>query len=147
MNDFWVLLHLTGVVVWLGGMFFALACLRPSLAGLPAVNRAPLMAEALGRFFRYVGLAVAGIWLSGILLIAPVGMKAAPLGWHLMIGAALLMTVVFLVIRLLVFPRVQRAIADGLLPVAGAGLNQIRWLVVINLVLGVIAVWGVTSLH
>lgn len=146
MSGVWVLLHLLGVIVWLGGMFFALFCLRPSLPGLPAPNRAALMAESLGRFFNYVALAIVAIWVSGWQLLAPVGMKLAPVGWHLMIGAALLMTIVFLVIRLMLYPAVRRSISSDELPAAAAGLNRIRWLVLVNLVLGVVALWAVTSL-
>ncbi len=145
MSGFWVLIHLLGVVVWLGGMFFAVLCLRPSLPTLPAANRPTLMADALGRFFNYVAVAILAIWLSGFQLLAPVGMKHAPAGWHLMIGAALLMTLVFLFIRLVIYPGVRRSIEQGELPAAAAGLNRIRWLVVINLALGVLALIGGAS--
>ena len=102
------------------------------------------MTAALGRFFNYVVVAIALIWVSGFALLAPVGLKNAPPGWQIMIYAAAAMTVLFAVIRLWLFPRAQRAVAAAELSIAGAALNQIRWLVLINLVLGFIAVAGVS---
>src|ERR1035437_433244 len=50
-------IHLFGVVVWGGGMFFALACLRPAAAALEPVTRVGLMRDALGRFLNIVVVA------------------------------------------------------------------------------------------
>lgn len=147
MTGLWLFIHFIGIIVWIGGMFFALHCLRPSLAQLPAPNRAPLMTAALGRFFNYVSVAIVLIWVSGLMMVASVGLKGAPLGWHVMIGAALIMTILFVLIRIWLFPQVLRAIAQEQLPVAAEGLNKIRWLVVVNLVLGLIAVGGVSLLR
>ena len=147
MNGVWLFLHLIGVIIWVGGMFFAAHCLRPSLGLLPGEHRAALMAAALGRFFGYALGAIVLIWLSGLMMLAPVGMKAAPTGWHIMISAAVLMTLLFALIRLWFFPRLQRALAAGQLPTAGGALNGIRWLVMVNLALGLIAVAAVSILR
>lgn len=146
MQGFWLFVHLLGVILWLGGMFFVLHCLRPAMPALPGAERAPLMVAVLARFFNYVTGAIVFIWLSGFMLLAPVGMKNAPGGWHLMIGAAAVMTVLFVVIRWMIFPAVRQAASEGELPVAAKGLNRIRWLVILNLLLGLIAVSGVSLL-
>ena len=57
--------HLLAVVVWLGGMFFAHFCLRPAAMALPPPQRVPLMATALGRFFRAVAASIGLILVSG----------------------------------------------------------------------------------
>ena len=146
MSGTWLFLHLMSVIIWIGGMFFAAHCLRPNLGLVPAENRAGLMAGALGSFFRVVLPAIVLIWLSGLMLLAPVGMGAAPVGWHVMITAALVMTILFALIRFYYFPRLKAALADRQMPQAGASLNRIRWLVMINLALGVIAVAAVSLL-
>jgi len=147
MQGVWLFLHLVGMVLWLGGMFFVLYCLRPVLPGLPAPERAPLMVAVLRRFFGYVTGSIVLIWLSGLMLLGPVGLKDAPSGWGVMIGAASVMTILFFVIRVMLFPSVQRAVAAGELPRAANGLNLIRWLVLVNLVLGLVAVGGVSMLR
>jgi len=146
MQGIWLFVHLLGVILWLGGMFFVLYCLRPAIPVLPGADRAPLMVAALTRFFNYVTGAIVLIWLSGLMLLVPVGMKNAPGGWHIMIGAAAVMTVLFVVIRWMIFPAVRQATSEGELPVAAKGLNRIRWLVVVNLLLGLVAVSGVSLL-
>jgi len=59
------LLHLLGVVIWVGGMFFAYMTLRPAAAALlePA-QRLPLWQATLSRFFTWVWIAVALIIVS-----------------------------------------------------------------------------------
>ena len=54
-----LLAHLLGVIVWVGGMFFAHIALRPAAAELlqPA-QRLPLLAGALGRFFKWVAWSI-----------------------------------------------------------------------------------------
>lgn len=147
MQGTWLFIHLLSAIVWLGGMFFVLLCLRPALPELSPPTRAPLMVSVLARFFNYVGAAIVLIWLSGIMLLAPVGLKNIPVGWQAMIGAAAIMTVLFLVIRLMLFPAAQRAVKEGNMPGAGSGLNAIRWLVLANLLLGFLAISGVSLLR
>ena len=49
--------HLLALVVWIGGMFFTLFCLRPALAVLEGPLRLRLMNEVLRRFFGVVVVA------------------------------------------------------------------------------------------
>jgi len=147
MQGTWLFIHLLGMIVWLGGMFFVLVCLRPAVPGLPPPERAPLMVAVLSRFFNYVTGAIVLIWWSGFMLLATVGMKNSPPGWHVMIGAAAVMTVLFVIIRLMPFRSVRRAVSEGDMPRAASGLNLIRWLVLVNLVLGLVAESGVSLLR
>lgn len=132
-----LLLHLAGVVVWLGGMFFAHYCLRPVAAQqLPPPQRLPLLAAVLGRFFIAVAVSIVAILGSGFALIAATGFAAAPWPWHLMMGIGLAMAVIFGVIVLRFYPRLQAGVAAQDWPAAGAAMDRIRRLVAINLVLG-----------
>jgi len=140
MRELLLFLHLVGVVVWVGGMVFAHHCLRPAALQLPPPQRLPLMAAALDRFFALVALALVLLWVSGLAMIAPVGFAAAPWTWHAMMTVALLMTVIFGVIRLLRHPRLRARVAEGDWPAAAAALNGIRGLVVVNLGLGMLTI-------
>jgi len=136
MRELMIFLHLTGVVVWVGGMFFAHHCLRPAALQLPPPQRLPLMAAALGRFFGFVTGALLLLWASGLAMMLQSGFGGAPVAWHAMMGVALVMTAIFAVIRLLRYPRLRAGVAAGDWPAAGAALNDIRILVVVNLGLG-----------
>lgn len=146
LHSFWLCVHLLSVIAWVGGMFFALACLRPALGDLEPQQRGPVMLGALRRFFNYVLGAIVLIWVSGTALYVPIGAKYAPAGWHAMIAIALIMTILFLVIRFLVYPKAVTAVSAAQLPVAANALNQIRILVLVNLALGILAVIAVSFL-
>lgn len=129
--------HLAGVIVWLGGMVFAHFALRPAavlLLGPPV--RLPLMAQALGRFFRLVAVAVVAIVVSGWLLLARVGMAQAPVGWHVMLALGLVMAAIFAFIYARLYPALVKAVAAQQWQVAGGSLNRVRGLVFVNLCLG-----------
>lgn len=137
MRSFLLFLHLAGVVVWVGGMFFAHVCLRPVAAEqLPPAQRLPLLAAVLGRFFTAVALAVSAILASGFASLKLTGFALAPLHWHAMAGLGLLMAGIFAVILFRLYPRLQAGVAAADWPAAGAAMNRIRQLVAINLLLG-----------
>ncbi|MEZ5657414.1 MAG: CopD family protein [Burkholderiaceae bacterium] len=140
MNHALLLAHLAGVIIWIGGMFFVLACLRPVVHDLQPQQRAPLMAAVLGRFFGWVGLAVVLIWASGATRLAQLGMAGAPAGWHAMLLTGTIMTVIFIVIRIRHFNRLRDHLARADFPAAGACLERIRRLVQINLMLGALTI-------
>lgn len=130
-------LHLAGVIVWVGGMFFAHFCLRPVVAEqLPSARRLHLLADVLGRFFVAVGLAVVLILLSGFASLKITGFAAAPLHWHVMSGLGLLMAGIFAVIYFRFYPRLRDGVVAEDWPAAGAAMNRIRQLVAGNLLLG-----------
>ena len=67
-------LHLLGVVVWVGGMFFAHMALRPAAQALPPPQRLPLLAATLTRFVAWVGVRSIVILVgSGIAMIVLLG--------------------------------------------------------------------------
>ena len=141
MRSFLLFIHLAGVIVWVGGMFFAHFCLRPEAAAqLQPPQRLPLLAGVLGRFFSSVAVAVGAILLSGLGLILPVGMVHAPWPWHLMLTSGLVMSGIFVYIYGLLFQRMRASVSAQDWPTAGAAMNRIRPLVAFNLLLGALTV-------
>lgn len=131
------LLHIAGVIVWIGGMFFAHVCLRPvAAAQLQPPQRLPLLAAVLGRFFAVVAVSIVAILASGLAIMLSVGMGNAPVHWHIMLTLGFVMTGIFAYIALGLHPRLKRGIAAQDWPAAGAAMNRIRGLVLTNLLLG-----------
>jgi uncharacterized membrane protein len=132
--------HLIGVVLWVGGVFVLHFAVRPAAASqLAPPQRLPLLANVLGRFFFWVSIAIVAILASGVgLILGAGGFANAHASVHLMFVLGLVMMVIFMVIRLVPFPRLQRTVAASDWPAAAKELDQIRKLVVTNLVLGVV---------
>lgn len=141
MNSFLKLLHLAGVIVWIGGMFFAHFCLRPVAATqLPPPQRLTLLCAVLGRFFVAVTASIVAILLSGLAIMLPLGMASAPLHWHIMLTLGLAMIVIFSIIALHHYPRLKGRVAASDWPAAGQSMNSIRVLVATNLAIGAVTV-------
>jgi len=132
-------LHLLGVVLWIGGMFFAHFALRPAAAALPPPQRLPLLADTLRRFFRWVGGAIVAILASGAWLVVAMGGSAAMGGGvQAMAALGIVMTLVFAYVVLAPYAALRRAVAAGDWPAGGAAMGTIRRLVGVNLALGVL---------
>ena len=130
-------IHLLAVVTWVGGMIFALFCLRPAaIAILPPPQRIPLMHAALGRFFSIVILAIAVIIGTGVTMIVSVGMKNMPTTWMWMILLGGVMMTIFFHLRAAPFRRLASAIPAENWSLAARQLEQIRLGVMLNLAIG-----------
>jgi uncharacterized membrane protein len=141
MRSILLLLHLSGVVVWVGGMFFAHFCLRPVAATqLPPPQRLPLLAAVLGRFFMAVAASIVAILISGFAIMGATGFGQAPIHWHVMSGIGLVMAAIFGVIYFLHYPQLKAGVAVQDWPAAGAAMNRIRLLVTTNLLLGALTI-------
>jgi uncharacterized membrane protein len=142
------LLHMAAAILWLGGMAFVLWALRPvAIAQLQPPLRLPLMAAILQRFFAVVWLCIAVLLLTGAYMLAGVDMKVAPKGWHAMLGLGLLMVAIFGHIYFAPFRRLKTAVTRGDWPEAGRRIGQIHPLVVLNFILGWLAVAAVFLLR
>lgn len=135
-----VFLHILAVVVWVGGMFFAHCCLRPAAARLDPSLRLPLLHTVLGRFFRYVAIAVVVILVSGMAMMVHVGFANAPRGWHWMMTSGIVMMLIFGHIYGAGYRRLGRAVAAADWAAGGGAMNGIRRLVGINLLLGILTI-------
>jgi len=131
-------IHLLAMFVWLGGMFFALVCLRPALGVLePPPLRLRLMSAVLQRFFVAVSWAAGLMLASGALMMASLSPGARPTpAVTAMAALGIVMIGVFVFVRVVPFKRLQSALAASDGPAAGAALNTIRQLVALNLAIG-----------
>jgi uncharacterized membrane protein len=131
--------HILGFTVWIGGMFFAYMALRPvAAAQLQPPQRLPLWAGVFGKFFPWVWLAVFLILASGAWMIAQLGRPPAYV-WA-MVGMGIVMMLIFAHIFSAPYARLKRAVAAQDWPAGGAALGQIRTLIGINLILGLLTV-------
>lgn len=136
-----LLLHLLAAMVWIGGMFFALFCLRPASAQvLQPPQRLPLWAATLANFLPYTGIAVLLLLVSGGAMLALIGPRNAPLGVHLMMALGVLMALVFADVWLRLFPRLRAHCEAQQWPAGAQVLEGIRRRVMLNLALGVVVV-------
>ena len=137
---FSIFLHLLGVVIWVGGMFFAYMALRPAAAQLlEPPQRLTLWIGVFLRFFRWVWVAIALILASGLYMIMlQGGFAVAALHILLMAIVGTLMIFIFAHVYFAPFKRLRRfALAQDWKAAAGC-LAQIRVLIGINLSLGLL---------
>ena len=135
-----LLLHLLGVVVWVGGMFFAYMALRPAaVETLEPPQRLPLWSATFIHFFPWVWVSVVLILATGLMAIAKLGGFAGlPLYIHGMFAIGVIMMLIFGHVYFASFKKLKRGVAAQDWKAAGAALSQIRVLISINLSLGLI---------
>lgn len=134
-------LHLLGVAVWVGGMFFAYMALRPAaVAVLEPPLRLPLWHQTLRRFFLWVWVAVVLILVSGLHMMAALGGHGAPAYAWVMLVIGIAMMLIFAHVFFAPYRRLGRAVAAADWKAGGAALGQIRKLVGLNLILGLITI-------
>jgi len=140
MNTVALGLHLLAALVWVGGMFFAIMVLRLAAGELDPPVRAPLWGRVFAKFFPWVWMAVILLPATGYYLIFSVwgGFAGAPMHIHIMQLTGLLMIALYLHLWFAPYRRFKAALVASDIPTAGANLNQIRILVTVNLVLGLI---------
>ncbi|HYA19865.1 MAG TPA: CopD family protein [Burkholderiales bacterium] len=133
------LLHVFGIVVWVGGMFFAYLALRPAAAQeLEPPQRLRLWRRVLQRFFSWVWFAVALILGSGWYMMWQLSDASVPWYAYAMMGTGLLMMLIFMHVFFAPFRRLRLSVAAQDWNSAGNALNQIRILVAANLILGLV---------
>jgi len=132
-----ILLHVFGVVIWVGGMIFMHFFVRPATADLPPQVRLPLLQNVLGRFFVWVAGAIVAILVSGGVLSAGMGANM-PLSIKLMAAIGIVMMLLFGHIRFALYPKLRRAVQSQNWAEGGQHMVQLRRWVSINLLLGVI---------
>ena len=137
-----LVLHTLSAVVWVGGMFFAHQTLRPAAAALEPGPRLMLWSRVLGRFFAWVFAAIVLLLVTGYTMVFSVfgGFGGIGLHVHLMQGIGILMMLLFLHLYFAPWRRFRSAVARQDWAEGGRQLGQIRTIVTINLVLGVIVV-------
>ncbi len=137
-----LILHTLSAVVWVGGMFFALVVLRPATAPLEPGPRLELWSRVLGRFFAWVIAAIVLLLASGYGMIFGVyaGFRGIGLYVNLMQGLGIIMMLLFFHLYFAPWRRFRAALARRDFPAAAGQLNQVRLIVTVNLILGLITV-------
>jgi uncharacterized membrane protein len=133
-------LHLLAVVFWVGGMAFAYLVLRPAAGPLDASARLPLWRRVFATFLPWVGVSIVVLLATGYWMVFTTfgGFRGLPLYVNVMQGLGILMMLLYLHMFFAPWRRFRAAVDQGSLAVAGRHLNQIRMIVGINLVLGVL---------
>jgi uncharacterized membrane protein len=131
-------LHLLCAVLWVGGMFFAYVVLRPSLAAIEAPQRMLLHTQVFRRFFLVIWHALPLILLTGLAMLGYIG-GLAQARWqiHVMLALGLLMAAVFLIIFFGPYRQFRRTTDRNRM---ASGLDNIRKLIGVNLILGLLTV-------
>jgi uncharacterized membrane protein len=128
-------LHLLSAVLWVGGMFFALVVLRPSLAVLQPPDRIALHVRVFKRFFLVVWHAMPIAMATGYALMFGVygGFRGTHWSIHAMHLLGLVMAVVYLALFFGPYAEFRRAPGP-------AALDRIRQLITLNLALGLLVI-------
>lgn len=141
MHPFFKFFHVAGVVIWVGGMFFAWMCLRP----VAAVNfdppaRLKLWADVFARFFPWVWGCVFAISFSGLMTLVVIGMRQAPMHWHVMLLLGLIMSAIFVYVFVGPYAHLKAAVNGQNWASGAKALGKIRHLIGINLMLGLVTI-------
>ena len=139
LHAFLLCLHLLAATVWVGGMFFAHVCLRPAaLQTLEPPQRLALWQALFARFFPWVNGAIATLILTGGGMMHRAGSGNLPPAWQLMATIGLVMTAIYLSIRLGPYRRFGHAQAVADLAAAAKAQGEIRRRIFVNLMLGLV---------
>jgi uncharacterized membrane protein len=136
----WVLaVHILCAVIWVGGMFFAIVVLRPSIAALEPAQRIAMHNRVFRRFFLVVWHAMPIALITGFAMVFGVMGGPARLQWNVnaMMAIGLIMAAVFVALVFGPYRRFRAAISSAR---AGDAAEQIRRLIVLNLALGLVTV-------
>lgn len=138
-SDLLLALHVLGAVVWVGGMFFALLVLRPSLGVLQPPQRMALHLSVFRRFFAIIWIVVAIMLLTGFGMVSVVfgGFADVPWNVQVMMLIGLIMVGVFVWIYFVPW----RDLKARPLP---ENVDRIRILITANLALGIVTIIAAT---
>lgn len=135
-------LHVLAVVLWVGGMFFAHMILRPAaVSQLEPPLRLNLWRHVFNRFFPLVWAIIVLVPVTGILLMKPfVSAGGVPVYVHIMTLLGIIMIMIFLHVFFAPFRRLKQRLDENDIPGAAKKLNQIRFLVGTNTVIGFLTI-------
>ena len=143
LNSLYILLHIIAAVAWVGGMIFAHQCLRPVAASqLEPPIRLRLWVGVFSRFFPLVWISIIALPLTGYLMIFSIwqSLAVAPSYVHLMNGAGTIMILIYLHVFFAPYKQLKNAVASENWPEGGKAIGQIRQLVGINSILGLVTI-------
>lgn len=134
-------LHQLAGIVWIGGMFFAHFALRPTLkSSLEIQARVEVANGVFRRFFPWVWGSIVTLWISGFWIAFVAYGSNAALHVHIMMGIALVMTLIFIYLFAVPYRRLRIAMEYENWRWAGAEASQVRKWMAVNLALGIATV-------
>jgi uncharacterized membrane protein len=132
-----LLLHEFASIVWIGGMFFSHFFLRPVLKrSLEPPARIQLALGGFRRFFPWVWVCIAMLWITGAWVAIVHFQHKVGLHVYIMAGIALVMTLVFAYLFAFPYRKLRVAVEYENWRWASAKFSSIRKLMAVNLVLG-----------
>ncbi|MCX4187841.1 CopD family protein [Methylophaga sp. OBS4] len=136
-------LHILAAVIWVGGMFFAYMVLRPVAADmLPPEQRLPLWCEVFKLFFVWVWAAIITLLVTGIWMIVLLGgmggVDGVGVHVHIMLLVGVFMMLIFMHVFFNSFKKLKWSVAEHDWISGRNALTQIRKLVLLNLILGLL---------
>ncbi len=139
-----IALHVIAIVIWVGGMFFAHQVMRPAaVTTLEPPLRLKLWVAGFKRFFPWVWLCIAVVLITGFWMFYQ--FPKPPLFMHIMLGLGVVMMLIFFHVFFAPYNKLKKAVAQERWKDGGAALNQIRMLVGINTVIGIITILVATA--
>ncbi|MBF0174805.1 MAG: hypothetical protein HQL83_15410 [Magnetococcales bacterium] len=131
-------IHMISAIIWVGGMIFANAVLRPAVEHLALSDRIHLWIGVLERFFSRVWIIVflqpaTGYWM---VFKEMGGFQHAGFHVTLMHAMGWIMITLFVWVYFFPFRKMKSMAREELFPEAGMYMQKIRFMVRINLVLG-----------
>lgn len=135
-------LHLLAVLIWVGGMFFVYAVLRPSAAAVPdGEHRLRLWDAVLTRFFQWVWGAVGLLMVTGFYMIyLRGGITHVPRPVHLMMLLGVAMMLIYGYVFFSCYVPMSVHVSKKSWSEADAMLAKTRRLVSVNLLLGFVTI-------
>ena len=137
-----IAIHMLAAVVWVGGMFFAYMALRPAAAVVlePAL-RLQLWVQSFRRFFLWVWLSIIGLFASGYWMVFALGgFGAVGKHIHIMHGLGIIMVLIYMHVFFAAYRRLRHAVIAEDYATGGKQLAQIRKLIALNLMIGLVVV-------
>ena len=141
--SFSIALHLLSAVIWVGGMIFAHNSLRPAAVQvLEPPLRLELWVQVFRRFFVLVWLSIVIILASGYWMLFNYfgGFANAGTHIHTMHAGGILMLIIYLHVFFAPYRLLRQALIVQDYPLAAIKLNQIRQLVALNTLIGMIVI-------
>lgn len=128
-------------------MFFAYLVLRPAIAEHSALARAHLWLAVFRRFFMWVWASIVVLLITGFFMIfnAFGGFRSVPSFVNLMMGLGILMMLLYAHVFFVSYRRLRHSVEANAEPEAWHAMNQIRMIILINLVLGLIVIFVAAS--
>lgn len=141
-NALAIILHLLAINIWVGGTFFSVMILARAAANLSSEARHPFMSTVFKGFFFWIWLAVVVVISSGLWMIISLfhGFNHVPVYVILMMSLALMMVAIFFWIFFIIWPNYQQAIAAAQWHACEQQLARIKFMSMINMVLGICVV-------